>query len=46
MTIQKKPMSNRVNAFYVGFFSETNSISVKIIILNDFFNLEQVLSLI
>ena len=36
-----------LNAFFVGFFSGINFISVKIIILSDFFcNLEQVLSLI
>ena len=34
------------NAFYVGFFSEINFISVNIIILNNFFVIEQVLSLI
>ena len=34
------------NAFFVGFFSEINLTSVKIVLLNDFCDLEQVLNLI
>ena len=34
-----------LNAFFVGLFSEIHLISVKIISLNDFCDLEQVLSL-